>query len=75
MPRLTQKGQVTIPKEIRSKLRLKRGDNVEFIIKDEDCIMKKKRIMNIEKWAGFLGKSDTDDFIDKLRGGNFDDRS
>jgi hypothetical protein len=37
--------------------------------------MKKKRIMNIEKWAGFLGKFDTDDFIDELRGGKFDDRS
>jgi AbrB family looped-hinge helix DNA binding protein len=73
MPRLTQKGQVTVPKEIRNKLGIKRGDDVEFIIKDGECLIKKKKVINIDKWVGFLGRGNTDEFIDEIRGGKFDD--
>lgn len=47
MPRLTQKGQVTVPKEIRNKLGIKRCDDVEFIIKDGEYIIKKKRLLTL----------------------------
>ena len=33
---LTSKGQVTLPKRIREKLRLEPGDRLEFILDDED---------------------------------------
>jgi len=34
LAKLTSKGQVTVPKEIRDSLRLHTGDKVEFIITD-----------------------------------------
>lgn len=72
MPKLTKKGQVTIPKDIRNKLGLKRGDMVEFSIKDEECIIKKKKASGIDKWLGALGKGFTDEFIEEIRGDRFD---
>ena len=33
--RITSKGQLTIPKSIRTKLRLRRGDKVEFFIDNQ----------------------------------------
>ncbi len=68
MSRLTKKGQITIPKEIRDKLGIKRGDTVEFSIKDGECIVRKKTVFNIGKWIGALGKGNTDEFIDEIRG-------
>lgn len=38
--RITIKGQVTIPKTLRTKLNLKAGDQVLFISKGEDVILK-----------------------------------
>lgn len=38
MSRVTQKGQVTIPKEIRDKLNIKPNDIGEFIIKENSVI-------------------------------------
>jgi len=35
MPRITTKGQVTIPKEIRDKFGVKPGNNVEFVVEDD----------------------------------------
>jgi AbrB family looped-hinge helix DNA binding protein len=32
---LTSKGQITIPKEIRDRLKLQTGDKVEFIVDDD----------------------------------------
>ena len=42
--RLSPKGQVTIPKEVREKLDLRPGDLVAFIEKDGEIIIKKARI-------------------------------
>ena len=72
MPRLTKKGQVTVPKAIRDKLEIKRGDIVEFVIMDNNCIIKRKDSLNIDKWLGALGKGKTDDFIDEIRGEIFE---
>jgi AbrB family looped-hinge helix DNA binding protein len=33
--RITSKGQLTIPKSIRTKLRLRKGDRVEFLMDSE----------------------------------------
>jgi len=35
MPRITTKGQVTIPKESRDKFGVKPGNNVEFVVEDD----------------------------------------
>ncbi len=54
MPRITIKGQVTIPKEVRERFGLKPGSNVEFVVENDrvylvfrkgnilDAIIKKK---------------------------------
>ena len=42
--RLSPKGQVTIPKEVRERLGLEPGDFVAFIEKDGEIVVKKARI-------------------------------
>jgi len=68
MPKLTKKGQVNVPKKVRDKLGIKRGDVIDFVIMDNNCIIKRKDSFNIDKWLGALGKGKTDDFIDEIRG-------
>ena len=75
MPRVTQKGQVTIPSQIRSMLSIKTGDEVVFELdKNKDkAILRKKSgsVRNFEKYVGFLshlkGKRPVD-IIEQLRG-------
>lgn len=43
MSRITQKGQVTIPKEIRDRLNIKPNDIGEFIIKENSVIFTVRR--------------------------------
>lgn len=56
MPKVTQKGQVTIPHQIRSLLSIKTGDEVIFQIDKEKVLLKKREasIKNISKYIGFL---------------------
>ena len=42
MPRVTQKGQVTIPSQIRSMLSIKTGDEVVFEMDKNKVVLKKK---------------------------------
>jgi AbrB family looped-hinge helix DNA binding protein len=73
MPRVTQKGQVTIPRQIRSMLSIKTGDEVVFEMDKNKVVLKKKSAANrdFEKYVGFLshlnGKR-PEDIIEKLRG-------
>ncbi len=73
MPKVTQKGQVTIPKDIRFLLGIKTGDEVVFELDNGRAVLKKKgnSVQNIKKYVGFLshlkGKK-TDNVIDELRG-------
>jgi AbrB family looped-hinge helix DNA binding protein len=73
MPRLSRKGQVTIPRDIRDKLSAKEGDEIIFEISQGNVLVKKKQssIENIANYVGFLshlkGKT-TDEIVDELRG-------
>lgn len=73
MSKVTQKGQVTIPRQIRSILSIKTGDEIIFEVDEGKVILKKKGASaeNFKKYVGFLshlnGKK-TDDIIDELRG-------
>jgi len=79
MPRVTRKGQVTIPRQIRSILSIRTGDEIIFEVDVEKIILKKNlaSAKNLKKYVGYLshlnGKS-PDDIIDDLRG-NADDLS
>jgi AbrB family looped-hinge helix DNA binding protein len=80
MPKVTQKGQVTIPRNIRLLLGIKTGDEIVFELDKGKAVLKKKgpSIHNFKKYVGFLshlkGKN-TDHVIDELRGTDHDHRS
>ncbi len=77
--RVTEKGQVTIPKEIRDRLGIVPGTEVEFIAKDDAALLVKvnesdKQIRNFEEWAASveglldLDGMTTDEYMEWLRG-------
>ena len=71
MPTVTQKGQVTIPIEMRKFLNIDNGDQVVFEIKDEKVVVrKKKKKAQFNKYIGFLKDNDgqsVDEIISRLR--------
>jgi len=70
MATVTQKGQVTIPKEIREKIGIFPGTQVKFEIEGDKCILKKKIEGSVfDRWVGYLkSKKSTDKIIEELRG-------
>ena len=56
MPRMTSKGQVTIPKNIREVLGIKPGDQVEFeLLSDQRVIVKPVLATTVfERYVGYL---------------------
>ncbi len=74
--RITSKGQVTIPKEIRETLGVNYGDRVDFIERNGEIIVKKhfdRAAFDaaIEKWRGTVKLPDNmtvDEYIDYIRG-------
>jgi AbrB family looped-hinge helix DNA binding protein len=72
MPRITQKGQVTIPREIRNQFSFSPGTDVEFEVRDHEVVIVKSRKKNpFLKWLGKGGKKtrkEVDALIDGLRG-------
>jgi len=73
MPKVTSKGQVTIPHQIRTVMCIRAGDEVVFEIDEAKVLLKKKRtsIENLRKYVGFLTHLDgrkTDEIMNELRG-------
>ena len=73
MATVTSKGQITLPKEVRDRLGIHPGSEVEFEIEDGRAIMHKRVSEEaIERWQGYLkGKlwtDRTDELMDELRG-------
>jgi AbrB family looped-hinge helix DNA binding protein len=78
MSKITQKGQVTIPKHIRSLLELGPSDEVEFVLNGNEVTIRKKQgsIDNLHKYVGFLegfGEHTVDEIVNSMRGGPADD--
>ena len=77
MPKVTQKGQVTIPRDIRLLLGIETGDEVVFELDKGKAFLKKKgtSISNLKKYVDFFshlkGKK-VDDIINDLRGTDHD---
>ena len=73
MPRVTQKGQITIPLKIRSMLKIKTGDEIVFEVDKGKVVLNKRAgsVRNFKKYVGFLshlkGKK-PEDIIGDLRG-------
>jgi AbrB family looped-hinge helix DNA binding protein len=71
--KVTSKGQITIPKDIRESLGIKTGDEVEFVEDQRGrmTMRKKQPPRDFHKWRGFLKELegvDTDEIMDELRG-------
>lgn len=68
MPTLTQKGQVTIPKNVRIALGIHTGDEIGFVVERSRAVLKKKpKKLPFNKWKGYLGNLRTDKVMNELR--------
>ena len=76
MPKITSKGQVTIPRDIRDKFGFLPGTEVDIVSKDDKALIVKSARENMFlKWLGrgkLRNKKDIDLLVHKLRGRNSD---
>ncbi len=70
--KVTTKGQITIPKAVRDKLGLSPGERLLFKEENDEFVIKKIVLKSsLDKWVGYLNKSETtssDKIVDELRG-------
>lgn len=71
--KITRKGQVTIPKDVRERLGVRPGDEIEFV---EDTmgfrIQKRVAVSPFKKYRGYLkglAGRDPDELVESARGG------
>ena len=70
--KVTSKGQITIPKEVREDLGLRTGDEVEFI-RENGAVRLRKEVNEaaFKKWRGYLKHLEgqrSDDVVEEMRG-------
>lgn len=53
---LTSKGQVTIPSEIRERMKLKPGDKITFALLSDGTLVVRPKVRGISELAGLLHK-------------------
>lgn len=73
MATVTQKGQVTVPKEIRDALGIGPGAEVDFELEEGRAVIRRRvPIEALDRWRGKLrgrlGDESVDDLVDSLRG-------
>ena len=70
--KITSKGQITLPKEVRRRLGIGPGDEVEFVEERGKYVLKKiVKVSPFDAYVGFLRDqwgSDPDQIIRELRG-------
>lgn len=49
LAKVTSKGQITIPKAIREKLKVKKGGQIIFFVKDGDIVIRNAALIALEK--------------------------
>ena len=74
--KIGERGQVTIPKDLRERFGLGPETEVEFLVVDQRIVLRKKPVKTtLRKWKGRcrksfreLGYSSVDQFLDDVRG-------
>ena len=74
--KIGERGQVTIPKEIREQFGLGPDVEVDFQVENDTIVLRKApRKLEIERWKGYcrdtsgdLGYSSVDEFMEDIRG-------
>ncbi|MBZ5671393.1 MAG: AbrB/MazE/SpoVT family DNA-binding domain-containing protein [Acidobacteriia bacterium] len=74
--KIGERGQVTIPKDLRERFGLKPETEVEFQVVNNSILLRKKpRKLNLTRWKGQcrksfkeLGYTRVDEFIEDVRG-------
>jgi len=51
---LTSKGQTTIPREVRDHLKLKSGDQIDFIIQEDGAVVIRPATVHVGELKGML---------------------
>jgi AbrB family looped-hinge helix DNA binding protein len=70
--KVTSKGQITVPKHVRTKLGLATGDELEFV-EEDGCFVIRKRLQHspFDCYVGYLKKlrgKEPDALVKELRG-------
>ena len=73
MAKVTSKGQITLPKEVREALGLVPGSQVEFALEPGRVVLRRKVSPEVfQRWEGYLrGRlpaGSVDEFLELLRG-------
>jgi len=70
--KVSARGQITIPKEVRKDLGLRPGDEIEFVKQNGHFVLRKRLTENpFEKWYGYLKHlegQDPDALVEEMRG-------
>ena len=73
--KITSKGQITLPKEVRDRMGLKAGDEVSFVEIEGIYQLRRKIDPKVfEKWSGYLKDlegQDVDELIREMRGDDY----
>jgi antitoxin PrlF len=64
--RMTSKGQITVPKDVRLKLNLKPGDRVLFIVEDDGAVRMRALNKDISSLIGILPRPKRAATIDEI---------
>lgn len=68
--KVTRRGQVTIPKELRDKTGIDEGSEVDFFEEAGRIVIVKRPTENpFDRWVGFLDRAgNSDDLVREMRG-------
>jgi antitoxin PrlF len=62
--KVSSKGQIVIPREVRKKLGVKGGEKLLLLTRDGDILLRKTKEASIEEIAGKIGKVVDEESID-----------
>lgn len=71
---LTSKGQVTLPKDIRERLRLRPGDMVRFVLDEEGRVIVSRAAPSLEEAYGSVPPLQRPEDFQRLRDDAVEDR-